>query len=466
MDFDVFVIGAGPAGYPCAIRASQLGLKAACVDARETLGGTCLNVGCIPSKALLFASEKYSEAQHNLADLGVGTGKITLDLAKMMAHKDGVVADNTKGIDFLFKKNKVKRYMGFAKITAPNTVEVTGKDGSVETVTAKHIVIATGSDVASLPNIIIDENRVVSSTGALKLPSVPKSLIVIGGGYIGLEMGAVWQRLGATVTVVEYLDRILPAMDTEISSTMQKILTKQGIQFKLSTKVTSVTPSDSGVTVVVEPASGGTPETLKADYVLVAVGRKAYTGGLGLEIVGVKTDDRGRVITDSHFQTNVAGIYAVGDVIAGPMLAHKAEEEGEILAEILVGQKPHIDYRLIPGVVYTAPEAATVGDTEEVLKAAGIPYKVGKFPYSANGRARAMNQTEGFVKLLVHKDTDEVLGAHIIGHEAGTLIAEIALAMEFKATAEDIYRTSHAHPTLSEIIKEAAMASAGRAIHM
>ncbi len=459
--YDVIVIGSGPGGYVCAIRAAQLGMKVACVEKRSTLGGTCLNVGCIPSKALLAASEKYHEAKHKLSDMGIKVSGVTLDLPAMMAHKTKVVEANTKGIEFLFKKNKVDWLKGFGKIAAANQVDVEGKIYA-----AKHIVIATGSDVVSLPNIAIDEKRIVSSTGALELGSVPKSMIVIGGGVIGLELGCVWNRLGAEVTVVEYLDRILPGMDLEISRESQKIFAKQGLNFKLSTKVTSAIASDKGVDIVLEPASGGASEKMNVDVVLVAVGRKAYTDKLGLDAVGVARDDRGRIITDHHFRSNVAGIYAIGDVIAGPMLAHKAEDEGVVLAEMLAGQSGHIDYNLVPGVVYTWPEIAQIGKTEEQLKQAGIEYKTGKFPFSANGRARAMNATEGFVKILADARTDKVLGVHIVGPEAGTLIAEVGVAMEFGASSEDIARTCHAHPTLEEAVKEAALAVSGRPIHM
>lgn len=460
-EYDVVVIGAGPGGYVCAIRAAQLGLKTACVEKRATLGGTCLNVGCIPSKALLSASEKYHEAAHKLQDMGIKVGKLELDLKGMMGHKEKVVSDNTKGIEFLFKKNKIDWLKGAGKITGAGTLDVAGT-----TYKAKHIIIATGSDVASLPNITIDEDRVVSSTGALELKTVPKSLIVIGGGVIGLELGAVWKRLGADVTVIEYLDRILPGMDTDLSKEALKIFTKQGLNFKLGSKVTSVKPHKSGVDLTVEPAAGGTAENLKADIVLVAVGRKPYTDGLGLETVGVKRDDRGRIEVDHHFKTNVAGVYAIGDVIKGPMLAHKAEDEGVVLAEMIAGQSGHIDYNLIPGVVYTWPEVAAVGQTEDQLKADGVAYKVGKFPFSANGRARAMNATEGFVKVIADAKTDRVLGVHIIGPEAGTLIAEATAVMEFGGSAEDIARTCHAHPTLEEVLKEAALAVDGRPIHI
>ena len=459
--YDVIVIGAGPGGYVCAIRAAQLGLKTACVEKRATLGGVCLNVGCIPSKALLHASEQFEQAEHHLADLGVNVGKVSLDLKAMMKHKDSVVDANTKGVEYLFKKNKIDWLKGEGVISAPGTVTVAGTEYQ-----AKHIVIATGSDVVSLPGITIDEKRIVSSTGALTLPEVPKNLVVIGGGVIGLELGAVWRRLGAKVTVIEFLDRILPGMDTELSKEAKKILGKQGFEFRLETKVTGANVTGKGVELTLEAAKGGSPEKLNADVVLVAVGRKAYSGGLGLDKIGVALDERGRIKTDHGFQTNVPGIYAIGDVIAGPMLAHKAEDEGVILAEMIAGQSGHIDYNLIPGVVYTWPEIASVGQSEDQLKADGVPYKTGKFPFTANGRARAMNATDGFVKILAHKETDRVLGVHIIGPEAGTLIAEAVLAMEFGASAEDIARTCHAHPTLEEAVKEAALAVDGRPLHI
>lgn len=459
--YDVIVVGSGPGGYVCAIRCAQLGLKTACVEKRETLGGTCLNIGCIPSKALLFASEKYHEVTHSVAAIGVKILGVRLDLPTMMAHKDKVVESNTKGIEYLFKKNKVDWIKGAGKIVAAGQVEVGG-----QIYAAKNIVVATGSDVAVPSGISLDEERIVSSTGALTLSEVPKKLVVIGGGVIGLELGCVWKRLGAEVLVVEYLDRILPGMDGEVSKEAQKILTKQGIEFKLGTKVSSAKSDGKQVDLVLEPAAGGAQEKLTADVVLVAVGRKPYTDGLGLENAGVQKDDRGRIITDGHFQTNVAGIYAIGDVIIGPMLAHKAEDEGVVLAEILAGQSGHIDYDLIPSVVYTWPEVASVGKTEEQLKTAGIEYKVGKFPFSANGRARAMNAIEGFAKILADAKSDRVLGVHIIGPEAGTLIAEVVAVMEFGGSSEDIARTCHAHPTLEETVKEAALAVLGRPIHI
>ncbi|MBB6249656.1 dihydrolipoyl dehydrogenase [Nitrospirillum iridis] len=464
--FDLVVIGSGPGGYVAAIRAAQLGMKVACVEMRKTLGGTCLNVGCIPSKALLVASEKFEEASHSLGNFGVKVSGVELDLPTMMKHKDDVVKSNTSGVEFLFKKNKITRYTGKGSIAAPGQVTVTKEDGSTETVTAKNILIATGSDVMPLPGVTIDEKRIVSSTGALELAGVPKRLVVIGGGVIGLELGSVWQRLGAQVTVVEFLDRILPGMDGEVSKQSQRILAKQGLSFKLSTKVTSAVASDTGVTLTVEPAAGGTAETLEADVVLVAIGRRPYTEGLGLDAVGVELDERRRVKTDHHFRTNVPGIWAIGDVVAGAMLAHKAEEEGVVCAEVMAGQSGHINYDYIPGVVYTWPEIASVGKTEEQLKAAGVSYKVGKFPFTANGRARSMQATEGFVKLLADAHSDKLLGAHIIGASAGEMIEELALALEFGASSEDIARTSHAHPTLTEAIKEAALGVLGRTIHM
>ncbi len=459
--YDVIVIGAGPGGYVAAIRCAQLGMKVACVEKEPKLGGTCLRVGCIPSKALLHASERYESAGHHFKELGIEISGLKLNLKEMMGHKDKVVTANTSGIEFLFKKNKINWLKGEGKVEAKGKVSVAGT-----TYDTKNIIIATGSDVVSLPGIMIDEKQIVSSTGALALDKVPESMIVIGAGVIGLELGSVWSRLGAKVTVIEYLDRILPGMDNEVAKEAQKILTKQGLTFKLGAKVTSATPSKKGVELKVEPAAGGAAETLTADIVLVAVGRKAYTDGLGLKEAGVALDERGRVKTDGHLKTNVDGIYAIGDVIIGPMLAHKAEDEGMVLAETLAGQKPHIDYNLIPGVVYTHPEIATVGKTEEQLKADGVAYKVGKFPFMANGRARAMNATDGFVKIIADAKTDKVLGCHIVGAEAGTLIAEVVIAMEFGASSEDIARTCHAHPTLEEVTKEAALAVHGRPIHI
>jgi dihydrolipoamide dehydrogenase len=459
--FDVIVIGAGPGGYVCAIRAAQLGMKVACVEMRETLGGTCLNVGCIPSKALLQSSEHYEEALHKLVDHGVTVGSVKLDLARMLARKGEVVGANVKGVEFLFRKNKVTWLKGEGSITAPGIVSVAGKDYA-----AKHIVIASGSESIPLPGVEVDEKQIVTSTGGLELASVPKHLVVIGGGYIGLELGSVWRRLGAEVTVVEFLDRLVPSMDLEVGKAFERILAKQGIKTKLKTKVMGAAKSKQGVTLKLEPAAGGATEELTADVVLVAIGRRPYVAGLGLDKVGVALDERGRIKVDGHYATSVPGIYAIGDVIAGPMLAHKAEEEGVALAEMLAGQKPHVNYGAIPGVVYTWPEVASVGETEEQLKARGVAYKVGKFPFTANGRARAMGDMDGFVKILADKATDKVLGAHIIGPDAGTLIAELALAMEFGASAEDVARTCHAHPSLNEAVKEAALAVDGRALHI
>ena len=459
--YDVIIIGSGPGGYVCAIKCAQLGMNVAVVEGRESLGGTCLNIGCIPSKALLHASERFAESAHHFESLGIDIGKPKVNLKNMMKHKSDVVEANTKGIEFLFKKNKIDWLKGWGKITASDTVEVSGNKYS-----AKNIVIATGSDVLSLPNITIDEKRIVSSTGALELSEIPKSMVVIGGGVIGLEMGAVWSRLGAKVTVVEFLDRILPGMDTDCAREMQKILEKSGVAFKLSSKVTSATAAKSHVDLTIEPAAGGDAEKIKADVVLVAVGRKAFTDNLGLADIGVEMDERGRVVTGDCFETNVDGIYAIGDVIAGPMLAHKAEDEGVVLAEMLAGQSGHIDYNLIPGVVYTYPEVASIGQTEEQLKEKGIAYKVGKFPFMANGRARAMQATDGFVKILADQKTDKILGCHIIGAEAGTLIHEVAVVMEFGGSSEDLARTCHAHPTLSEIVKEAALAAFDKPLHM
>ncbi len=463
--YDVVVIGSGPGGYVCAIRAAQLGLKTACVEKDNTLGGTCLNVGCIPSKALLSVSEKYEHAAHDFSTIGIEVNAPKIDIKKMMAFKDKVVDANTKGIGFLFKKNKVDHLMGLGTITAPGTVEISGKDGK-KTVSAKNIVIATGSESTPLNGIAVDEKQIVTSTGALALAKVPASLAVIGGGVIGLEMGSVWQRLGAKVTVIEFMDRLLPGMDLEVSKEMKKVMTKQGMELKLSTKVTGAQTGKDKVTLTLEPANGGAAEKLEVETVLLSIGRRPYTSGLGLEKAGVKVDNRGRVEIDDHFQTNVKGIYAIGDVVRGAMLAHKAEDEGVVCAEIIAGQSGHINYDAIPNVVYTFPEVASVGKTEEQLKEASVEYKAGKFPFMANGRARAMNATEGFVKILADAKTDRVLGCHIVGAEAGTMIAEVALAMEFGGSSEDIARTCHAHPTLNEAVKEAALAVDGRAIHI
>jgi len=467
MPYDLIVIGTGPGGYVCAIRAAQLGLKTAVVEKRATFGGTCLNVGCIPSKAMLHASELYEEAGHSFAQMGIKVGKPSVDLAALLKYKEQNVDSNVKGVAFLFKKNKIEAFHGAGRITAPGKVEVTDADGKTQTLETKTIVIATGSDVARLNGIDIDEKRIVSSTGALELAKVPQKLLIVGAGIIGLELGSVWRRLGAEVTIVEFLDHILPGIDSEVARQFHRLLQKQGVAFKLSCKVSAIDTSGKTLNVKVEPAAGGgAAETIEADVVLVAIGRVPYTDGLGLDAAGVKRDNRGRVIVDPHFQTNIAGIYAIGDVIAGPMLAHKAEEEGVALAEILAGQAGHVNYEVIPNVVYTYPEIASVGKTEEELKAAGIAYQVGKFPFTANARARANLMTEGFVKILADAKTDRVLGVHILGPDAETMIAEAAIAMEFGASAEDIARTCHAHPTLSEAVKEAALAVGKRAINV
>jgi len=463
--YDLIIIGTGPGGYVCAVRAAQLGMKVAVVEKRATHGGTCLNVGCIPSKALLHASELYEEAGHGFAGMGIKV-QPKLDLGAMLAFKDDGVDGNVKGVEFLLKKNKIDAYHGTGTIEAAGKVKVTPEEGEAQTLETKAIVIATGSEVASLPGIEIDEKKIVSSTGALSLPEVPKKLLLIGGGVIGLELGSVWRRLGAEVTVVEFLDRILPPEDKEVSKQFQKILQKQGMTFKLSSKVTAVEPDGDGLKITVEPAKGGDAETLDADVVLVCVGRRPFTDNLGLDEVGVERDEKGRVKTAGHFKTNVDGIYAIGDVITGPMLAHKAEDEGIAVAEILAGHAGHVNYEAIPSVVYTYPEVASVGKTEEALKAEGIAYKVGKFPFTANGRAKVNRTTEGFVKILADAKTDRVLGVHMIGPDVGNMIAEAVLGMEFGAAAEDIARTCHAHPTLPEAVKEAAMAVDGRAIHM
>ena len=459
MTYDLTVIGTGPGGYVCAIRAAQLGMKVAVVEKRATHGGTCLNVGCIPSKALLHASEAYAEANHSFARMGIIVSP-RFDLAKMMGFKQEAIDGNTKGIDFLLKKNKITVIRGTGRIVAPGKVDVSGQ--AIET---KSIVLATGSDVAMLKGIDIDEKQIVSSTGALELETVPAHFAVIGAGVIGLELGSVYARLGSKVTVIEYLDRILPGMDLEVAKNFQRLLQKQGFTFKLASKVTGASKAKDKVTLAVEPAAGGAAEQIEADTVLVAVGRVPYTVGLGLDEVGVRRDARGRIEVDQHYATNVAGIYALGDVINGPMLAHKAEDEGVALAEILAGQAGHVNYDVIPGVVYTNPEIAAVGKTEEELKQAGMAYKAGKFLFLANGRAKANQQTDGFVKILADAHTDRVLGAHIMGPLAGELIHEIAVLMEFGGSAEDLARTCHAHPTLAEAVKEAALAVANRAIH-
>lgn len=466
MSYDLVVIGTGPGGYVCAIRAAQLGLKVAVVEKRKTHGGTCLNVGCIPSKALLHASEMFEEAGHTFPGLGIGVGKPKLDLKQMMVHKQETIDANVNGVAFLLKKNKIEPFHGTASIPAVGKVLVTAEDGKTQVLETKNIVIATGSESAALPGVEIDEKTVVTSTGALELSAVPKELLVVGAGVIGLEIGSVWARLGAKVTVVEYLDRILPGMDDEIAKQFQRILQKQGFEFHLGSKVTKVdVAKKGGATATVEPAAGGEAKTLNADIVLVAIGRRPNTDGLTLDKAGVATE-RGRVVIDDHFRTNVPGIYAIGDVVRGPMLAHKAEDEGVAVAEIMAGKHGHVNYDAIPGIVYTAPEVAAIGKTEEELKAAGIAYKVGKFPFTANGRARAMRHTDGFVKFLADATSDKVLGCHIIGPHAGDLIAEVTVLMEFGGSSEDLARTCHAHPTLAEAVKEAALAVDKRPIHM
>ncbi|MDB5507989.1 MAG: lpdA [Hyphomicrobiales bacterium] len=467
MSYDLVVIGTGPGGYVCAIRAAQLGMKVAVVEKRKTHGGTCLNVGCIPSKALLHASDMFELAAHDFAALGIVVGTPTLDLPAMLKHKDDTVAANVNGVGFLLKKHKIDSHFGHGSIAAPGKVEVKGEDGKVTSLEAKNIVIATGSDVATPPGVDVafDEATIVSSTGAIALDKVPGKLVVIGAGVIGLELGSVWHRLGAEVVVVEYLDRILPGMDNEVARTFQRILEKQGFKFHLSSKVTKVEKTGKGAGVTFSPVAGGDAVTLEGDVVLVATGRRPYTDYLGLEGAGVAME-RGRVVIDDHFATNVPGIYAIGDVVRGPMLAHKAEDEGVAVAEIIAGQHGHVNYDVIPGVVYTMPEIASIGKTEEELKAAGVAYKSGKFPFTANGRARAMRHTDGFVKVLADETTDRVLGVHIIGAGAGELIAECAVLMEFGGSSEDLARTCHAHPTMSEAVKEAAMAVEKRQIHM
>ncbi|RUW67203.1 dihydrolipoyl dehydrogenase, partial [Mesorhizobium sp. M2A.F.Ca.ET.067.02.1.1] len=455
-------------GYVCAIKAAQLGLKTAVVEKNATFGGTCLNIGCIPSKALLHASEMFAEAGHAFDTLGVEIPAPKLNLKKMMAHKDTTVASNVNGVAFLFKKNKIDSFRGTGKVISAGKVSVTGEDGKVEEIETRNVVIATGSDVAGIPGVKVDfdEKVIVSSTGALSLAKVPERLVVVGGGVIGLELGSVWARLGAKVTVVEFLDNILGGMDGEVSKQFQRLLTKQGFEFKLGAKVTGVAKAKKGATVTFEPVKGGATETIEADVVLVATGRRPYADSLGLQEAGVELDERGRVKTDAHLRTNVPGIYAIGDVIAGPMLAHKAEDEGVAVAEIIAGQAGHVNYDVIPSVVYTSPEIASVGKTEEELKKAGIDYKAGKFPFSANGRARAMLHTDGFVKILADKVSDRVLGVHIVGFGAGEMIHEAAVLMEFGGSSEDLARTCHAHPTMSEAVKEAALATFFKPIHI
>lgn len=468
MAYDLVVIGSGPGGYVCAVKAAQLGLKVAVVEKRATYGGTCLNIGCIPSKALLHASEMYSHAAHGMDALGIEGLTPKLNLEKMMGHKDATVKSNVDGVAFLFKKNKIDGIQGTGKVLGAGKVAVIGDKGEEQVLETKAIVIATGSDVAGIPGVKvdIDEAVIVSSTGAIALEKVPQSLVVVGGGVIGLELGSVWMRLGAKVTVVEYLDTILGGMDGEVSKQFLRLLAKQGMDIRVGAKVTGVEKTKSGANVTFEPVKGGEATTIEADVVLIATGRRPYTDGLGLAEAGVALDSRGRVEVDGHFQTNVPGIYAIGDVVRGPMLAHKAEDEGVALAEILAGQAGHVNYDVIPSVVYTQPEVASVGKTEEELKAAGVAYKVGKFPFSANGRARAMLATDGFVKILADKETDRVLGGHIVGFGAGEMIHEITVLMEFGGSAEDLGRTCHAHPTMSEAVKEAALGAFFKPIHM
>jgi dihydrolipoamide dehydrogenase len=465
MTYDLIVVGSGPAGYVCAIRAAQLGMKVAIVDKRKNAGGTCVNIGCIPSKALLYASEVFAEAAHGLAPLGVVVEAPKLDLATMMKHKDDTVEANVKGLAFLFRKNKIDAYVGAARIVAPGKVDVAGQDGKATNLETKAIVIATGSDVALLPGVEIDEKLIVSSTGALSLDKPPANLLVVGAGIIGLELGSVWARLGAKVTVVEFLDRILPSMDGEVAKQMQRLLEKQGFSFRLGHKVTRIDKSASAVKATIEPVQGGAATSLDADVALIAIGRRPYADGLGLEELGVKVE-RGQVVIDKNFRTNVEGVYAIGDVVRGPMLAHKGEDEGVAVAEIIAGQHGHVNYEVIPNVLYTTPEVASVGKTEEELKAAGVAYHVGRFPFSANARARAMRHTEGFVKILADAATDRVLGAHIVGFGAGEMIHEAAVLMEFGGSAEDLGRICHAHPTMSEAVKEAALGVAKRSIHI
>ena len=466
MPYDLIVIGSGPAGYVCAIRAAQLGLKTAIVEKWPTYGGTCLNIGCIPSKALLHASELFEQAGHGLAPFGVEVPAPKLNLKAMMAHKDATVKANVDGVAFLFKKNKIDGMRGTGRILSAGKVEVRSEDGATKTLEAKAIVIATGSDVAPLPGVAVDEKRIVSSTGALKLSAPPKKLLVVGAGIIGLELGSVWRRLGSEVEVIEYLDRILPGMDLDVAKQFQRLMEKQGAKFHLSRKVTKAETTKNGVTLTVEPVAGGEATTMSGDVVLVSIGRRPLTEGLGLKEAGVTLDGRGRVEIDAHFRTNIPGIYAIGDVVRGPMLAHKGEDEGMACAEIIAGKAGHVNYDVIPNVVYTYPEIASVGKTEEELKGEGRPYKVGKFPFMANGRARANRSTEGFVKVLADEATDEVLGVHMLGAGVSEMIAEAAVLMEFKGSSEDLARTCHAHPTMTEAVKEAALAVEKRAIHI
>lgn len=464
--YDVVIIGGGPGGYNCAIRCGQLGLKAAIIEMRETLGGTCLNVGCIPSKALLHASEYYAAAKNDFEGMGIEVSGLKVNLEKMMAQKEDAVKGLTEGVAFLMKKNKVKHYAGKGKIVGKGEVEIAMNDGSTQKIGAQNIVIATGSEPATLPGIEIDEERIVTNTGALSLKEIPKKLVLIGAGVIGLEMGSVWSRLGSEVTVVEFLDHIMPGADGEIQKQAKKIFEKQGLSFKLGTKVTGIEKLKTKLKVNVEPAKGGDAEAIDADVVIMAIGRKPYTEGLGLETIGISTDKRGVIETSDHFKTTVDGVWAIGDCVAGPMLAHKAEDDGVAVAELIAGKAGHVNYDLVPAVVYTSPEIAWVGKTEQQLKEAGIKYKTGKFPFMANSRARCNHETKGFVKVLAHAVTDEVLGVHMLGVGVGEMIGEICVAMEFKAASEDIARTCHAHPTMSEAVRQAAMAVEGWTMQM
>jgi dihydrolipoamide dehydrogenase len=464
--FDVIVIGSGPAGYVASIKAAQLGMKVACIDKQADPGGTCLNVGCIPSKVLLNSSQKFHEAKTGFNTHGIYCDGLRFDLLQMMSRKDKIVSNLTQGIQYLFRKNNVIFIQGTATFLSPTSVAITKETGDSQTLTASKIVIATGSAPVVLPNVNIDEKVIVTSTGALSLERVPERMVIIGGGYIGLEIGSVWRRLGAQVTVVEYMDTIVPQMDREISAAFLRSLKALGIEFQLGTRVLGIHRQDEGATVIVQPALGGAEEKLVADVVMLSMGRHPFSEGLGLDRVGIQVDERGVIQINQNFQTNISSIYAIGDVVRGPMLAHKGEEEGVAVAEILAGQKPHINYDAIPAIVYTHPEVATVGKTEEQLKATGVPYRVGKFPFTANSRARVNGETEGFVKILSHQQTDEVLGIHIIHADAGNMIAEAVIAMEYRASSEDIARICHAHPTVSEAMKEAAMATYSKAIHI
>ena len=465
--YDVAVIGGGPGGYVAAIAAAQAGMRTVCIESRDTLGGTCLNVGCIPSKTLLHWSERYHEAEHDFAKNGIKVGKLELDLKAMMANKTKVIDTFTAGIGFLFKKNKVDYRIGKGTLKGADSIAVALNDGGSETISAKNIIIATGSVPADIPNVAVDEKRIVSSTGALALDKVPKSLVVIGGGYIGLELGSVWRRLGSEVTVVEFLDRLVPTMDSELAKNYSRSLKKQGFKFKLGTKVAEAKATARGVTMMLEPAAGGEAEKMTADVVLVSVGRKPFTDGLGLEAAGIALDSRGHVMVDDRFRTNLPSVYAIGDVIPGPMLAHKAMVEAAAVVEIIGGTHGLVNYDVIPAVVYTEPEVAWVGRTEDELKEAGVEYKSGSFPFTANSRAKTVGHTDGLAKVLTDAATDRILGVHIMSTEAGSLIAEAAMAMEFGGSAEDIARTCHAHPTLSEAVMEAAsLAAFGKAIHM